>query len=49
MIEVKYGKDFLWLLYPQGSALFDEFMDYVPDPNHLNYLFKNKKYLSQRL
>jgi very-short-patch-repair endonuclease len=47
MIEVKYGKEFLWLLYPLDNASFDEFMDYAPDPSHLNYLFKNKKYLSQ--
>ena len=47
MIESKYGEDFIWLLYPQDNALFDEFMQHKPDPKHLNYLFHNKKYLSQ--
>ncbi len=44
-IEAKHGKDFLWLLYPQDNALFDEFMKHIPDPNFLNYVFKNKKYM----
>jgi hypothetical protein len=45
MIESKHGKDFLWLLYPQDNALFDEFMKNKPDPKFLNYFFKNDKYL----
>ena len=47
MIETKHGKDFLWLLYPQDSAHFDEFMKHKPDPKYLNYVYKNKKYFSQ--
>ena len=47
MIETKHGKDFLWLLYPQDSANFDEFMKHKPDPKYLNYVYKNKKYFSQ--
>ena len=43
MIENKHGKDFLWLLYPQDSAIFDEFMKHKPDPKYLNYVYKNKK------
>ncbi|WP_108646124.1 hypothetical protein [Polynucleobacter rarus] len=46
MIESKHGKDFLWLLYPQDNALFDEFMQFKPDPKYLNLVFNNKKYLS---
>ena len=38
MIEAKNGKDFLWLLYPQDSAHFDEFMKHKPDPKYLNYV-----------
>jgi len=45
MIESKHGKNFLWLLYPQDNALFDEFMQFRPDPKHLNFVFINKKYL----
>ena len=47
MIETKHGKDFLWLLYPQDSVHFDEFMKHKPDPKYLNYVYKNKKYFSQ--
>jgi hypothetical protein len=46
MIESKYGKDFIWLLYPQDNARFDEFMKQKPDPVFLNYVYKNKIYLS---
>ena len=46
MIESKYGKDFIWLLYPQDNARFDEFMMHKPDPDFLNYVYKNKIYLS---
>ena len=46
MIESKHGKDFLWLLYPQDNLLFDEFMKHKPDPIYLNFVFKNKSYLS---
>lgn len=46
MIEAKNGKDFLWLLYPQDNLIFDEFMKHKPDPIYLNYVFKNKIYLS---
>jgi hypothetical protein len=45
MIESKHGKDFLWLLYPQDNALFDDFMQFKPDLKHLNLVFNNKKYL----
>ena len=44
MIESKYGMGFLWLLYPQDSVLFDEFIKHKPDPKYLNYVYKNKKY-----
>jgi hypothetical protein len=47
MIESKHGRDFLWLLYPQDSVLFDEFMKHKPDTKYLNYVYKNKKYFSQ--
>lgn len=47
MIKAKNGRDFLWLLYPQDNLLFDEFMKHKPDLMHLNYVFKNKIYLSQ--
>ena len=46
MIESKYGKDFLWLLYPQDNLLFDEFMRHQPDSQYLNFVFKNEKYLT---
>ena len=46
MIESKYGKGFIWLLYPQDNARFDEFMMHKPDPDFLNYVYKNKIYLS---
>lgn len=49
MIESKHGKDFLWLLYPQDSVHFDEFMKNKPDPKYLNYVYKNKKYFSQSM
>ena len=44
MIQSKHGEDFLWLLYPQDSVLFDEFIKHKPDPKYLNYVYKNKKY-----
>jgi hypothetical protein len=47
MIESKHGRDFLWLLYPQDSVLFEEFMKHKPDTKYLNYVYKNKKYFSQ--
>ena len=45
MIESKHGKEFLWLLYPKNNALFDELMQFKPDPLHLNYFFRNRIYL----
>ena len=46
-IEEKYGKNFLWLLYPEDNQLFNDFMKNKIHPEHLNYNFKNRKYLSK--
>ncbi|MDC3158625.1 hypothetical protein OA524_02260, partial [Candidatus Pelagibacter sp.] len=46
-IEEKYGKNFLWLLYPEDNQLFNDFMKSKINPEHLNYNFKNRKYLSK--
>ena len=47
MIEEKHGKNFLWLLYPEENQLFDDFMKNKIYPEHLNYNFVNRKYLSK--
>jgi len=36
-----FGKEFLWLLYPEGSPSFDKFMDFIPREEHLNYHYPN--------
>ena len=46
-IEEKYGKNFLWLLYPEDNQLFNDFMKNKINPEHLNYNFINRKYLSK--
>ena len=46
-IEEKHGKNFLWLLYPEDNQLFNDFMKNKIHPEHLNYNFKKRKYLSK--
>ena len=36
-IEEKHGKNFLWLLYPEDSQLFNDFMKNVFDKRQLGY------------
>lgn len=33
----KYGKNNLWLLYPKNSKIFNDFMNFKPKEEYLNY------------
>jgi hypothetical protein len=35
----KYGKDHLWLLYPKNSKIFNDFINFKPKSEYLNYNF----------
>ena len=43
-IVKEYGEGFEWLLYPEDNAIFDEFMNFNPDPKYINYLYTNSKF-----
>jgi hypothetical protein len=36
-----HGEDFLWLLYPESNPAFEEFMEFVPNREHLHYHYIN--------
>jgi hypothetical protein len=33
----KYGKNNLWLLYPKNSKIFNDFINFKPKEEYLNY------------
>jgi hypothetical protein len=47
MIQKKYGNDYLWLLYPEDNKIFDDFMNFYPEPSHLGYYYKNNKLICE--